>query len=168
VGRTYANDQNLGPSDTDDSATHAFFWENGVLTDLGTLPGDSNSTAIDINNKGEIVGNSCDINFNCQTFLWKDGIMTDLSTLIPHDSPLLLTFASGINDRGEIAGSAFNQTTGVSPAFLAIPCDDRHADDEDCQEASQDTIGAERPRVTLPETVREQLRHRLRFGGYSR
>jgi probable HAF family extracellular repeat protein len=158
--------QVVGQSDLPgDTFTHAFFWQDGVMTDLGTLPGDSNSMATDINNKGQVVGNSCDINFNCRTFLWKNDIMTDLSTRIPPASPLQLTFAGGINDRGEIAGSAFDQATGVSPAFLAVPCDDSHADDKECQWGDQDAFAVERPHVGLPENIREQLRKRLRFGG---
>jgi uncharacterized membrane protein len=31
-------------------------WENGKLTDLGTLPGDQSSTATAINNHNRIVG----------------------------------------------------------------------------------------------------------------
>jgi probable HAF family extracellular repeat protein len=146
--------------------THAFLWQDGVMTDLGTLPGDSISMATDINKKGQVVGNSCDINFNCRTFLWENGVMTDLSTLIPPGSPQL-TFAGGINDRGEIAGSAFDQTTGASPAFLAVPCDERHAKDKECQGRAQDPVAIRRPHVVLPENVREQLRKRLRFGGGS-
>ena len=33
--------------------------------------------------------------------------MIDLNSLVPPSSPLYLTGADGINDRGEIAGSAF-------------------------------------------------------------
>jgi hypothetical protein len=53
--------------------------------------------------------------------------MTDLNTLIPPNSPLYLTYGGGINDKGKIAGSAYEQTTGTSPAFLAFPCDERNA-----------------------------------------
>jgi probable HAF family extracellular repeat protein len=114
--------------------THAFLWQDGTMSDLGTLPGDLVSMATDINNRGQVVGNSCDINFNCRPFLWENGVMTDLNILIPPNSPLQLTFGGGINDRGEIAGSAFDQTTGASPAFRAIPCDDIHPDDEGCRD----------------------------------
>ena len=47
--------------------------------------------------------------------------MIDLNSLIPPRSPLYLTQAEGINDRGEIAGTAYDQSTGKSLAFLAIP-----------------------------------------------
>jgi probable HAF family extracellular repeat protein len=115
--------------------THAFLWQDGVMTDLGTLPGDSNSTATDINNKGQVVGVSCDATFTvCRAFLWEDDVMTDLNALIPRDSPLFLTFGAGINDRGEIAGTAFDASTGEAPAFLVVPCDERHADVDGCRD----------------------------------
>jgi len=37
---------------------HAFLWDDGVLTDLGVLPGDEESVARAINNSGVIVGTS--------------------------------------------------------------------------------------------------------------
>jgi hypothetical protein len=37
---------------------------------------------------------------------------------------LTLVFANDVNDRGEIAGEAFDPVTGETPAFLAIPTDD--------------------------------------------
>jgi probable HAF family extracellular repeat protein len=140
-----------------DTTTHAFFWQNGVMTDLGTLPGDFSSMANDINSKGQVVGVSCDVNFNCRAFLWENGVMTDLNTFIPPDSPLYLTFGGGINDRGEIAGSAFDQKTSDAPAFLAIPVAGSSA-------AQPSSIS--KPKVTLPENVRKLLQHRMRFGRF--
>jgi len=138
-----------------DTTTHAFFWQNGVMTELGTLPEDVFSMANDINSKGQVVGVSCDVNFNCRAFLWENGVMTDLNTLIPPDSPLYLTFGGGINDRGEIAGSAFDQNTGDAPAFLAIPV---------AESPVVPLSGNSIPKVTLPENIRKLLQHRMRFG----
>ncbi len=39
-----------------DGFEHAFIWQNGVKTDLGTLPGDDFSYARDINTNGQVVG----------------------------------------------------------------------------------------------------------------
>lgn len=35
---------------------HAFRWRNGILRDLGTLPGGHNSGAVSVNESGSIVG----------------------------------------------------------------------------------------------------------------
>jgi probable HAF family extracellular repeat protein len=43
---------------TGDTASYAFLYRNGTMTDLGTLPGGSVSQAHAINNHGEIVGGS--------------------------------------------------------------------------------------------------------------
>jgi uncharacterized membrane protein len=37
---------------------HAFLFDDGVMIDLGTLPGGNVSEAIAINNRGEVVGDS--------------------------------------------------------------------------------------------------------------
>jgi probable HAF family extracellular repeat protein len=162
--------QVVGQSDLPgDTATHAFFWQNGVMTDLGTLPGDAYSVAYDINDKGQVVGVSCDVNFNCRAFIWEHGVMTDLNILIPPNSPLYLTFGSGINDRGEITGSACVLSNGVCtsevPAFLAIPCGQSDTNNEECRDAVEGASGASvRPAAVLSQNMREQLRLHRTFG----
>jgi probable HAF family extracellular repeat protein len=136
-----------------DTTAHAFFWQNGTLTDLGTLPGDFFSVAFSINNKAQVVGESCDVNFNCRAFLWQRGVMTDLNTLTSPDSSLYLLSANDLNDRGEIVGQAYDQSSGGAPAFLAKP-------------SPNETIAIQyqsQPRVKLilPEGVRQRVRQQL-------
>ena len=77
--------------------------------------------------------------------------MIDLNSLIPPGSPLYLTDAEGINDRGEIAGTAFEASTGASPAFLAIPA------------PAAQIAGDSARKIALPENIRAALQRRLRL-----
>jgi probable HAF family extracellular repeat protein len=96
--------------------THPFLWRSGKLTDLGELKptNDGSGEATDINNRGEIVGIS---NTESKTppvreraFIWRNGVMTALFSLDTE------SFASAINDRGQVVGSY--AVGGVSHAFL--------------------------------------------------
>jgi probable HAF family extracellular repeat protein len=153
------NDQGdiVGQSDlTGDTTAHAFLWtqERG-MQDLGTLPGDISSVALGMNNKGQVVGGSCDANGNCPAFLWQDGVMTDLNTLVCGGSSLFLDFGGDINDHGEISGQAIDPSTGALVAFLAIPIHDG----DGCQAGPL----AEQ-KVALPENIRKQLQRRFSIG----
>jgi probable HAF family extracellular repeat protein len=57
------------------STFHAFRWEKGRMTDLGTLPGGDFSVAIGINPAGQVVGFSYD---GPRAVLWDNGVITDL------------------------------------------------------------------------------------------
>ena len=46
----------------------AFFFENGTMLDLGTLPGDSYSSASGINDRGQIAGVSAQLNAGLNSF----------------------------------------------------------------------------------------------------
>src|SRR5207249_4421689 len=91
---------------------HAALWENGTMSDLGTLGGDFGE-ALAINNAGQIVGRSTDASGATRAFLWEDGTMTDLGTL-PWDSGtvtdlgilpgLLGASAYDINDAVQMVG----------------------------------------------------------------
>jgi probable HAF family extracellular repeat protein len=143
-----------GVSGLPDSTFHAFLWHDNVMSDLGTVPGDTFSIGIGVNDKRQVVGLSCDADFNCGAFLWQDGVMTDLNTLIAADSPLFLISGGFINAGGEIVGQAFDESTGNTPAFLAIPQSGRGD-----KLAAQPRTGSTR-RIQLPESMRKLLRQR--------
>jgi probable HAF family extracellular repeat protein len=155
--------QIVGASDLPgDNTGHAFLWQSGVMTDLGTLPGDFASIASSINDRGDVVGQSCDADGNCRAFLWQDGMMTDLNTLAS-DSPLYLISAADINSRGEIVGTGVDQSTGEPLAFSAVPCDKENAGDQGFQTVAQHAssemkLANERPKIILPESIREAPR----------
>lgn len=152
-----------------DQHVHTFLWQKGSIFDLGVLPGDTDSGAFGLNDRGTVVGGSCNQN-GCRAYLWQNGVMTDVNTLIkPGSTSLYLWFGNDINDRGEIAAVAFDQTNGEFHATLAIPCDGAHSEVEDCmRQAGGDRAAIEQtersPKMTIPENVREMLERRMRFG----
>jgi probable HAF family extracellular repeat protein len=142
----------------------AFFWRNGVLTNLGTVDGDPCSTANAINSKGQVVGIStatCDFTTGRHAFLWENGSMVDLNTLVSPGSGLQLTLAETINDRGEIAGNGTPSDCGLvencGHAFLLIPCDENHAGVEDCDFGLVDGSANATAASSIPATQRSTL-----------
>lgn len=104
------------------ATVHAFLWQNGgPMQDLGTLPGDVLSIAYSLNDAGQIVGQSCDAKGNCRACLWQNGSITDLNTLVSPSSPAHLLVAFDINNEGQIVGQAYDQNTGNTLGFLAVP-----------------------------------------------
>jgi probable HAF family extracellular repeat protein len=95
---------------------HAFFWEDGVIQDLGTLGGD-NSEAIWLNEAGDVVG-SADLagptgNQTHDAVLWRNGKIHDLGTL-PGDP---CSRGRGLNARGQVVGGS-SDCTNFLHAFL--------------------------------------------------
>jgi len=92
----------------------AFLWENGVLQDLGTLPGGTDAMALFINEPGQIVGQSYSANstvppavgcndspLTLYAFIWQEGQMTDLGTLGGN-----CTFPYSLNNHGQVVGQS--------------------------------------------------------------
>lgn len=129
----------VGQSDTPgDINHHAFLWtKRDGMRDLGLLSGDVSSLAASINSKTQVVGKSDDPSGNSRAFLWRNGVMKDMNTLIPANSPLYLIEALGINDRGQITGTALVIATGEFHGFLATPCDGKDGGGEGCEEGTQ-------------------------------
>ncbi|WP_148234250.1 hypothetical protein [Cellulomonas flavigena] len=69
-----------------------------TVRDLGTLPGDSWSVAVDVNEHGQVIGFSQAGNGDTRGFLWDRGVMRDLGTFS----------AVAINDSGQVVGTALN------------------------------------------------------------
>ena len=103
--------QIVGNTATSSGSSPAFLWQNGVMTNLGTLSG-SYSAGLAINNAGQIVGESGTSSGSDHAFLWQGGKITDLGTLGGANS-----VAHGINNLGQIVGEA-NTGTGTDHAFL--------------------------------------------------
>jgi len=93
--------QIVGDSVKDKTISHAFLWQNGKMTDLGTLPGFTSSHTVGINNNGQIVG-YCFKSGNSRPFLWQNGKMIDLGTLPGGQN----SDAMGINNNGQIVGGS--------------------------------------------------------------
>jgi probable HAF family extracellular repeat protein len=85
----------------------AFLYENGVLQDLGSLLNNGSSIAYDINDAGLIVGVSATVDENIDAaFLYVDGAMVLLDSLIDPATGWTMQSADGINELGQIAGTA--------------------------------------------------------------
>ena len=102
---------------------HAVLWENGTVTNMGSLGGTVNTDvpgigtiALSINNRGQAVGAAAlSGNMAGHAFLWsrKLGHMLDLGT-IQGD---VVSAALGINDEGKVVGPSLD-SDGNPRAFL--------------------------------------------------
>jgi probable HAF family extracellular repeat protein len=69
--------QIAGSSDNATGYSHAVLWNNGAITDLGTLGG-TQSAAYAVNNLGQVTGWAQTASEATDVFLWSGGTMTDL------------------------------------------------------------------------------------------
>jgi probable HAF family extracellular repeat protein len=124
------------------------------MADLGTVDSDACSTAQNVNTIGQVVGSSqasdgmgsC-VNPFTHAFLWENGgPSVDLNSLIPHNSPLQLTVASYISDRGEIVGGGnplgCTDNDTCNHVYVLFPCDENHPAVEGCDYSLVDATTA--------------------------
>jgi probable HAF family extracellular repeat protein len=91
------------------NATKGFIIDNGVFTDMGTLPGGNWSEAYDVNDDGVAVGwwgNSV-VGPSPMAMTWSAGALTDLNPGLGS----VYSQAWAINDVGAIAGTVANKGT---------------------------------------------------------
>ena len=121
------------PVSPEGSPVHAVIWTSGAgITDLGTLPGDTSSSALKINFFGQVIGSSgkslyvfpfeqsLPFEVTGRPFVWsKSTGIKDLNSLIPANSGWVLTSANDINFWGQIVGSGTRN--GKTHGFLLTP-----------------------------------------------
>jgi probable HAF family extracellular repeat protein len=107
-------------SGTINSETHAFLYENGVVTDLGVAPDDSFSEAFGVNDSGDVVGESGSA-LGGQAFLYTNGVMYKFGDSLNH-SVHPNSEAMNLNDSGDVVAWSSNPTPPQHPprglAFL--------------------------------------------------
>jgi probable HAF family extracellular repeat protein len=91
---------------------HAFLYQNGVMHDLGTLPGGFESLGYAVNPAGQVTGCSLSLVGPTHAFLYSHGAMHDLGALSGSDS-----CGISINQLGEVTGYS-TVADGNRHAFL--------------------------------------------------
>jgi probable HAF family extracellular repeat protein len=84
-----------------DTSYHGFIYYKGKITDIGSI------YPYNINNLGQVVGHyNTEINGDStvRSFIYSNGMLTDLGTI--SSDPRAQSWANGINDFGQVVGSA--------------------------------------------------------------
>ncbi|SPE23279.1 exported hypothetical protein [Candidatus Sulfotelmatomonas gaucii] len=112
TGYSFAND--TPNSETGIPTVHSFLWENGKMTDLGTLGG-TKSTPMWLNDRGQVVGTSTLAGDQLSHgFLWEHGILSDLLPL----SGGSYSVAFWINEASDVVGGSAIAGDEVTHAVL--------------------------------------------------
>jgi probable HAF family extracellular repeat protein len=99
---------------------HAVLWKGRTASDLGTRRGTETSYAYDINDRGEIVGESYNVGSwrsSRYAVLWREGTLIDLPSLGVPQPEETTPAAFGINKLGQIVGSSHTKS-GETHAVL--------------------------------------------------
>jgi probable HAF family extracellular repeat protein len=132
-------------------APTAFIWTSATgMVPIPPLAPDTTDIAYDINNKGQVVGVS---NFS-RAFLFQNNQINDLNALVLQPTTLYLEIAQGINDSGEITGTALDTNTGLQVGFLAVPV----FNGSGSTAPSKAPAGSDLSRTVSSKTARRQLK----------
>ena len=107
-------------------AQHAFLYNNGVMTDLGAIAGQTyNSAASSVNDSHEIVGSTSTISsvngsVLSRAFLYTNGTMYNLTFYLVGGPTALLTNALWIDCQGNIAAVGTPASGGTTHSYLLI------------------------------------------------
>ncbi len=82
---------------------NAFVYSNGVVQDIGGIPGAVGNQVTGINDSGDVIGYGLIPNNGVHGFLYRNGVLQDISVLTPDSREL---FPDGINNAGDIVGQA--------------------------------------------------------------
>jgi probable HAF family extracellular repeat protein len=99
------------------------------MRDLGTLPGGAVASALSINSRCDIVGESEVTPVESHAFLYRDGVMLDLNYVIDSAQDWTLRIAWDISDNGLIVG--WGTHNGEARSFLLTPLLERIPGDYD-------------------------------------
>ena len=115
------------------SAAHATLWDGIGAIDLGGSPGFMRTSAVAINNAGQIVGSADNPQIGAgfvdagdhHALYWdRKRRMVDLNQYLPgklSEAGWVLTEATGINEAGVIVGNAYNAQTHLGTLFVLKP-----------------------------------------------
>ncbi len=132
----------------------AFIWtKTKGINEIYPFGSDTNDVLFDINEKNQAVGNSFNVNAGTsRAVLWQNGALNDLNALVIQPTSLYLTLAQGINDAGEITGTATDTSTGETVGFIAVPVFDGSG-----SPAGAPKVSASPREVFLSESMKRHL-----------
>lgn len=105
----------------------AVVWRNGVITDLGTLEGGTESVATAVNNHGQVVGlfsntvpdpySLFGLGYQGRAFSWEDGVMQDLGTLGGGTD----AWPQFVNEKGQVVGWSYSSSAPNTSCRFLVP-----------------------------------------------
>ena len=103
--------------DAANNILHGFLYENGLMTDIGSLPGMGTSTLYSVNSAGLAVGASFGA-LGVRGVVYGGGRLIDLNSIVD-GTDWIVSYATGVDEAGNIAADGFRN--GISHVLLLLP-----------------------------------------------